>query len=129
MRERESKRDDQRNSPFGSGRRTSDLVFDASVAFRVATDDSEVALLTPVWVPRVGDLPVLGARVDTPSDKLDCVAASHLARGVRVDAAGVVFKVRVDGEGSLDWATFHDHLLNHRFAGCGLGSAGEGELV
>ena len=115
--------------PLGRGWGAGDLVFDAAVALGVATDDSEVALLAPVRVPRVGDLPVLGARVDAPSNELDSVAAGHLARGVGVDPAGVVLKVRVHGEGGLDWAAFHDHLLDHRFAGGRLGSARERELV
>ena len=59
---------------------------------------------------------VLDAAFNAPANKLDCVPASHLAGDVLVDAAGVVFKVRVDGEGSLDWATFHDHLLNGSLA-------------
>ena len=44
--------------PSGIRGRASDHVFDATVTFRVASDDTEVAILSPVWVPRVGDLPV-----------------------------------------------------------------------
>lgn len=72
---------------------------------------------------------VLDAAFNAPANKLDCVPASHLAGDVLVDAAGVVFKVRVDGEGGLDWATFHDHLLNLGFALRRLHAAGKRVLV
>ena len=48
---------------------------------------AEVALLAPVGVPRVGDLPVLLAVLDAPADDLDRVAARRRAGGVLVDAA------------------------------------------
>jgi hypothetical protein len=54
-----------------------------------------------VRVPRVGDLPVLDAAINTPANELDGVATGNSARGVLVDATGVVLKVRVHGEGGL----------------------------
>ena len=73
-----------------------------NAALRVPALDAEVSLLAPVRVPRVGDLPVLDAVVGTPADELDGMAADRLAGGVRVDAAGVVLEVGVDGERGLD---------------------------
>ena len=80
--------------PLGAGRRARDLVLDAALV--LAADDAEEALLAPVGVPRVGDLPVLGAVLDAPSDDLDGVAARRLARRALVDAAGVVLEIAID---------------------------------
>ena len=71
--------------PFRAGRRARDLVLDAALV--LAADDAEEALLAPVGVPRVGDLPVLLAVLDAPADDLDRVAARRRAGGVLVDAA------------------------------------------
>ena len=84
--------------------------FDAALVD--AAHNAEVPLLAPERVPRVCHLPVLGALLDTPPHKLDGMAASGIAGHVVVDAARVILKVGVDGEGGLDRATLHDHLLH-----------------
>jgi len=66
-----------------------------------ATDNAEVALLTPVLVPRVGDEPVLGAVVDTVAEDADGMTTLDRAGGVLVDTALVEHEVLVDGEGTL----------------------------
>ena len=115
------------DGPHGVGGRAGDAIFDA--AFGVTTLDAEVTSLAPVRVPRVGNLPVWAAGwVDAPADELDGVAAHHLARRVVVDTAGVVLEVGVDGERGLDWAAFHDHLLDGLLARGGLDLALEGVL-
>merc|ERR550532_2647629 len=87
-----------------------DRVLDAALV--VAPADAEVAVLGPVWVPGVRDLPVLHTVLDAPAHELHCMAAGHLARDVVVDAADVVLEVAVDGEGRLHGAPGHDHLLD-----------------
>ena len=114
-------------APLGVMAGASDLVLDPALV--VASLDPEVAALAPVGVPGVGDLPVLDAILDAPADKLDGVAASHLAGDVVVDAASVVLEVGVDREGSLDGATSHDHLLDLGLAAGGLDLSLEGVLV
>ena len=74
--------------------------------------DAEVALLTPVRVPGVGHLPVLDALVNTPANELDSMPTFHGPCDMVVNAPSIVLKVRVDGEGSLHWATMHDGLLD-----------------
>ena len=80
--------------PFRARRRARDLVLDAALV--LAAHDAEEALLAPVGVPRVGDLPVFRTVLDAPSDDLDSVTARRLARRALVDAAGVVLEVAVD---------------------------------
>jgi len=70
-------------------------------ALVVATDDAEVALLTPVLVPGVGDEPVLGAVLNTIAEDADGMATLDRAGGVLVDAVLVEHEVLVDGEGTL----------------------------
>jgi len=74
-------------------------IFDAALVG--ATDDTEVALLTPVLVPRVGDEPVLGAVLDTVAEDADSMATLIRAGGVLVDAALVEHKVLIDFKGTL----------------------------
>ena len=42
--------------PLGVGRREADAILDATLIG--AADDTEVAVLAPVWVPAVRDLPI-----------------------------------------------------------------------
>ena len=79
-----------------------------------AADDAEVAVLSPVRVPAVGDLPVVlaGLGVSSPPDDPNSVPTDGFVGGVLVDAAGVVLEVGVDGEGNLDGATGHDGVLD-----------------
>jgi len=93
-----------------SGEASPDLGLDEALVS--ATADTEVALLTPVLAPRVGDLPELLAVLDTPADELDGVATLEGARDVVVDTAGVGHEVRVDAEGDLDGAVLHDVVLD-----------------
>ena len=66
----------RRLRPFRAGRRARDLVLDAALV--LAAHDAEEALLAPVGVPRVGDLPVFGAVLHAPTDDLDGVTAGGL---------------------------------------------------
>ena len=69
-------------APLGVGARESHAILDAALV--VALLDAEVALLTPVRVPRVGHLPVLlgalHAPADTPASNLR--EADDLFRGL-----------------------------------------------
>lgn len=77
-----------------------------------STDDAEVAALTPVGVPGVGDEPVGGRAGHAPSEDSDGVTAELAARGVHVDSRLVVVEVLVDGVGGLDGSVGHDLLLD-----------------
>ena len=81
-----------------------------------ATEDLEVASVSPGVVPAVLDLPVLGAVLLAVADDLDGVSAEGLAGGVLVDAGGVGGEVLVDGEGGSDGAVGGD-LLHHVLLG------------
>ena len=80
--------------PLRARRRARDLVLDAALV--LAAHDAEEALLAPVRVPRVGDLPVLGAILDAPPNNLDGVTARRLARRALVDAPSIILEVAVD---------------------------------
>lgn len=69
-----------------------------------STNDTEVSLLSPGDVPRVGDKPVWGSVVDSPSEDLDGVSSEGGSGGVYVHSSGVLVEVLVDGEGNLDWS-------------------------
>jgi len=66
-----------------------------------ATEHAEIALLTPVLVPAVGEEPVVGAVVNTVAHQLDGVVASKAAADVVVDTGGVHKEVLVDSDGCL----------------------------
>jgi len=89
-----------------SGDASPDLGLDEALVS--ATADTEVTSLTPVLTPRVGDLPVLLAVLDTPADKLDGVATLEGARDVVVDTASVGHEVLVDTEGDLKRTVLDD---------------------
>ena len=114
--------------PFGIGGRESNTVFDAT--FTVATFDAKVTILAPVWVPTVGDFPVVTARgVRAPAYDAYGVPSFHATADMVVDTTDVVGKVRVDGEGRFDGSTFHDGFLDALLAGSGLNLAGEAPFV
>merc|ERR1712157_412466 len=91
------------------GRRHS-CIFDSALV--IATLDSEVTFLTPIGIPRVGDLPILGTAIYAPTYDLHGMPACHLSSDVVIDAAGIVLKVRVHGESDLHGATSHDSPLD-----------------
>jgi len=86
----------------GSG----DHVLDAAVI--TAPVDAEIAFLTPVRIPRVGDLPVLLTRLGAEPYYAYSVSSQLLACGVLVDAPGVVREVSIDGKCRLNGSTLHD---------------------
>jgi len=97
-------------APFGISGREADAVLNATI---VATAlDPEVSLLSPMRVPRVGDLPVLVPTLDTPSHDTDGMTTLDRAGDVMVDPRDVVNEVSVNGERSLDGSSLHDCLLN-----------------
>ncbi|GMT10917.1 hypothetical protein PFISCL1PPCAC_2214, partial [Pristionchus fissidentatus] len=75
-------------------------------------DDAEESLLSPLNVPRVGNEPVGGSVLNSPSDDLDCVSSENLSGDVLVDSSGVLVEVLVDGECSLDGSVVEDLLLD-----------------
>merc|ERR1719188_693550 len=97
-------------APLGIRGRRHGLVLDAALVGAAA--DAEVALLGPVRIPGVGDLPVLLTVLDAPAHDLHGVPANLLAGHVVVDAAGVVLKVGEDAEGDLHGPAGHDGLLD-----------------
>jgi len=113
--------------PLCIGCRGSRLRFDT--AFILATDDAEIALLTPVWIPRICDLPILHTILHTPADHLHSVATRHATGFVLVDASAIVLKVAVDGECNLNRAAFRDGLLEAGLSIWRDGLAGECVLV
>lgn len=94
-----------------------------------ASHDAKVALLTPIWVPAVCDLPVFDAVLFTPSDDLHSVPAFHGSVSVGVDSASVVGKVFVDGECSFHRSSADECLLNFGFAFERANFTAEGVLV
>merc|ERR1719215_2456660 len=97
-------------APLGIGGGRHGLILDAALVGAAA--DAEVALLGPVRVPGVRDLPVLLAVLDTPAHDLHGVPADLLAGHVGVDAAGVVLEVGEDAESHLHGPAGHDGLLD-----------------
>mmetsp|Transcript_177087 Transcript_177087/g.567949 ORF Transcript_177087/g.567949 Transcript_177087/m.567949 type:complete len:233 (+) Transcript_177087:112-810(+) len=91
--------------------------------------DAEVAVLAPMRVPTVRNLPILHAVVRAPTDDLHRVAACQAPGDVVVDAARVVLEVRIHREGRLHGASGHDHLLDVLDAAGRDGLAREGVLV
>merc|ERR1719321_215451 len=100
--------------PLGARRRARDLVLDAALV--LAAHDAEEALLAPVGVPRVGDLPVFRTVLHAPPDNLDGVTTRGLARRALVNSARIILEVAVDCEGRLDGPALHDHALNFLLA-------------
>merc|ERR1719215_1305847 len=97
-------------APLGIRSRRHGLILDAALVG--AAVHAEVALLGPIRIPGVGDLPILLAVLDAPANDLHGVPASHPAGHVVVDAAGIVLKVGVDGEGHLHGPACHDGPLD-----------------
>ena len=80
--------------PFRAGRRARDLVLDAALV--LAAHDAEEALLAPVGVPRVGDLPVFRTVLNAPTDDLDGVASGGFTGRFLINTARVVLEVAID---------------------------------
>jgi len=76
------------------------LLLDAALV--VATTDAEVALLSPVGVPRVGAKPVLHTVLLTIAHQLDSVATLKGAAGVAVDTRRVAHEILINLEGNLE---------------------------
>merc|ERR1712093_97295 len=74
--------------------------------------NAEVTFLTPVGIPRVRHLPVLGARIHSPPNNTDGVTAHHGPTDVMVHSTNVIGKIGVHGKCSLDWSVLHDGLCN-----------------
>jgi len=87
-----------------------DLTFNA--AFISATQDQEIAFITPVLVPRVGNDPVRCAGLSPPAKNFDGMTTQHLSRLVLVYSGFVGEEISVDGEGSLDWTMGHNLSLD-----------------
>jgi len=85
---------------------------DHAVNATLALLDTEVALLTPIWIPRICDLPIFGAGLNSPADNFHSMSSCHAARDMMIDTSCVVLEVGVDSESSLNWTTSHDCLLD-----------------
>ena len=59
------------------------LSFDATLV--VSSSDLEETVVSPSFVPAVGDLPVRSSVFDSPSDHLDGMASQSAATGVVVN--------------------------------------------
>mmetsp|Transcript_3161 Transcript_3161/g.5972 ORF Transcript_3161/g.5972 Transcript_3161/m.5972 type:complete len:228 (+) Transcript_3161:254-937(+) len=114
-------------SPRGTRAGSCNLAF--NVALVVSTADAEVPVLSPVWIPRVCNFPILDPSFDTPTDHPDSVSANRLSSDMVVDATAIILEVRVDVECSLHWATRHDGLHDTCFTCCGNCATTEGILV
>merc|ERR1711953_1398427 len=86
-------------APFRIWGRTDGLIFDTTLV--VATANAEVAFLSPIWIPGIGNLPILLTIFNAPSDNLDCMPTSHASGDVMVNSAGIVFKVAVNSESNF----------------------------
>jgi len=84
------------------------LAVDSALAER----DLKQALVTPRVVPAVGNKPVLGVILDSPSDDLHSVSSERRSRSVLVNSGLVAGEIRVDGESSSDRSLFHEVLLD-----------------
>lgn len=115
------------SSPLGIVGRGNALAFNVTLVG--ATDDAEVTILAPVWVPGVGNFPVFDAIVDTPTDEADSMATDLTAGNMVVNTRHVVLEVSIDGESSGDGSTGHDGLLDGIRRGVGVDSAVERILV
>merc|ERR1712232_1024199 len=79
----------------------------------------EVALLTPVRIPGVRNLPVIHTVLRAPANNLHGMATDLASTDVVVDATCIILEVRIHRKGNLHWATSHDCLLNARHSvGC-----------
>merc|ERR1712000_410571 len=96
-----------------------DLTLDAALV--VAALDPEHALVTPILVPAVHDLPIRGAVLGTPADDLDSVAAQVAATRVLIDTRLVCRKVVVDGEDGRDGSILQDVALDALLAADAVG--------
>lgn len=113
--------------PLGIVGRGNTLAFNVTLVG--ATDDAKVTILTPVWVPGVGNFPVLDAIVNTPTDETDSMATDLTAGNMVVDTRHVVLEISIDGKSSGDGSTGHDGLLDGINGGVGVDSAVERILV
>ena len=69
--------------PLGVGGGEGDSILDATLV--TSTLDAEVALFAPVWIPGVGDLPVLGAVIHTPKEREVQWSEANTTRGEEED--------------------------------------------
>merc|ERR1711977_641346 len=76
------------SAPLGIWCRCYSLVFNATLI--VTTANAEVPLLAPVWVPRVGNLPILLPILDTPTYNLNSMSAHLASSDMVINATGVV---------------------------------------
>ena len=110
----------------------SDLAFDTAVI--PSTKNFEVALITPVRVPRISNEPVRSTVFYTPSEHFDSVTAESLATDVLIHPCEsqtanyivpsriyfmiigltrfIIDEICVDGKSCFDWAIGHDFSLN-----------------
>jgi len=73
--------------------------------------DPEESFNSPGWSPRVGNNPIIGSVLASPSYDLDGMASELVTPGVLVDTAGVRHEILVYSESGLDWSVGHDvHL-------------------
>ena len=107
-----------------------DSALDAALV--AAAKDLEVAVVSPVGVPAVGDEPVGSAALGAPAENSDGVAALCGSGAVLVDAGVIVEQIFVDGEGSLDGSVRHDLFLDgldRGVDGIGFGAVDLGAVV
>merc|ERR1740123_2686320 len=94
-----------------------DLILDATLI--VAAPDPKVALLTPVGVPRISNLPILDIILYSPAHHLHCMTPCEMTSHVVIDSACVILEIRVDFESRLHRPASHDHALDLSLAtGC-----------
>jgi hypothetical protein len=74
--------------------------------------DAEIALFAPIWIPAVGNLPIIHTIVNSPSNDFHGMSTCHFSRDVVIDPTSIVLEVAVHCEGCLNWTTSHDQLLN-----------------
>merc|ERR1719424_2253168 len=94
-----------------------------------ATAHAEIALLTPIRIPRVCNLPVLHSGINAPANHLHSVTSNLISSHMVVDAPRVVLKVCIHIESDLHWASSHDCLLNPGLTASSHHRACEGVLV
>ena len=94
----------------GRGQAGNDTAFDAAVVG--PTENLEGSHVTPVFVPRICNKPVLCAVFHAPAHNLDRMPAELWTLDVLVNTRLVGQEILIDREGGLDRAMHHDFLFN-----------------
>ena len=83
-----------------------------NMALVLAENNTEVAVLAPVLVPAVRELPVLNTVLHTPANELRSMSTESLTRHVLVDSRLVGQEVLIHIENRLQRTGFHQFSLN-----------------